>query len=55
VLGIKTPWWLSLLAVIGTATGIAIALSDDIHETAEAIRRKAAAGKDVTEELPAAR
>jgi putative oxidoreductase len=55
VLGIKTPWWLSLLAVIGTATGIAIALGDDIHEMAEAIRRDAAAETGVTEALPAAR
>ena len=23
LLGIKTPWWLSLLAIVGTATGIA--------------------------------
>lgn len=55
VLGIKTPWWLSLLAVVGTATGIAIALGDDIHETAEAIRRdEAVAAPQATEELPAA-
>ncbi|HKC91631.1 MAG TPA: DoxX family protein [Candidatus Limnocylindria bacterium] len=54
VLGIRTPWWLSLLAIIATATGIAIALGDDIHETAEAMRREAAAERAVTEELPAA-
>jgi putative oxidoreductase len=55
VLGIKTPWWLSLLAVVGTATGIAFALGDDIHEAAEAIRRNEAVGvPNATEELPAA-
>ena len=40
ILGIKTPWWMSLLAIVGTATGIAIALGDEIHEAAEAIRRE---------------
>jgi putative oxidoreductase len=40
LLGIKTPWWLSLLAIVGTATGIAIALGDDIHKAAEAIDRQ---------------
>jgi putative oxidoreductase len=54
VLGIRTPWWLSSLAVIGTVTGIAIALGDDIHEAAEAIRRdELVATPRVTEELPA--
>src|SRR6266550_6876949 len=40
LLGIKTPWWLSLLAIVGTATGIVIALGDDIHQAAEAIDRQ---------------
>jgi putative oxidoreductase len=52
LLGIKTPWWLSVLAIVGTAAGIAVALADDIHETAEAIRREEAGV--VTEALPAA-
>jgi putative oxidoreductase len=56
VVSIKTPWWLSLIAIIGTATGIAFALGDDIHERAEAIRRtEAAADARMTEELPAPR
>jgi putative oxidoreductase len=37
LLGIKTPWWLSLLAIVGTATGTVMALGDDIHKAAEAI------------------
>lgn len=37
--GIKTPWWMSVLAIIGTAAGVAIALGDEIHEAAESIRR----------------
>jgi putative oxidoreductase len=52
LLGIKTPSWLSVLAIVGTAAGIAVALGDDIHETAEAIRREEAGV--ATEELPAA-
>ncbi len=56
VLGIKTPWWLSVLAIVGTAAGIAVALGDDIHEAAEAIRRdEAVTAPHMTEELPAAR
>jgi len=56
LLGIKTPWWLSLLAIVGTATGIVIALGDDIHEAAEAInRREAATDSRMPEELPVAR
>ena len=43
LLGIKTPWWLSFLAIVGTAAGVAIALGDDIHEAAETIRREEAA------------
>jgi putative oxidoreductase len=43
LLGIKTPWWLSLLAIVGTATGIVIALGDDIHGAAKAIEREEAA------------
>jgi putative oxidoreductase len=55
-LGIRTPWWLSLLAIAGTAAGIVIALGDEIHETAEAIdREEAGAEAGVPEELPAAR
>jgi putative oxidoreductase len=50
LLGIKTPWWLSLLAIVGTAAGIAVALSDDIHEAAEAIRTEEVATR-MTEEL----
>jgi putative oxidoreductase len=42
LLGIKAPWWLSLLVMAGTATGIAIALGDEIHEAAERIRREEA-------------
>jgi len=42
LLGIKTPWWLSLLAIVGTAAGIAVALGDDIHEAALEIRREEA-------------
>lgn len=54
LLGIKTPWWLSLLAVVGTAAGLAVALGDDIHETAEAIRREEARDATrATEEIPA--
>jgi putative oxidoreductase len=37
LLGIKTPWWLSLLTVIGTAIGIVVALGDDIDKAARAI------------------
>lgn len=56
VLGIKTPWWLSLFAIVGTLTGIAIALGDDIHEAAEAVRRdEAVTAPQTTEELPATR
>jgi putative oxidoreductase len=56
LLGIKTPWWLSLLAFVGTATGIAIALGDDIHEAAEAIRREEVATETpMPEELRVAR
>jgi putative oxidoreductase len=56
VLGVKTPWWLSLLAIVGTATGIAIALGDDIHQAAEGIRRdEAVTAPQVTEELRTAR
>ena len=56
LLGVKTPWWLSLLAIVGTAAGIAVALGDDIHEAAEAIRREEAAIEARTpEELSAAR
>ena len=40
--GIKTPWWMSLLAISGTAAGIAIALGDEIHEAAETVRREEA-------------
>jgi putative oxidoreductase len=55
-LGIKTPWWMSLLAIIGTAAGIAIALGDDIHETAESIRREEAIALGrVPEDMPAPR
>ncbi len=55
LLGIKTPWWSSLLAIVGTATGIAIALGDDIHEAAEAIRREeTVTAPRSSEELPAA-
>lgn len=54
VLGIKTPWWLSLLTIAGTAAGIAVALGDDIHEAAEAIRtEEAGVATRMTEELPA--
>jgi len=56
LLGMKTPWWFSLLAVVGTAVGIAIALGDDIHEAAEAIRREEAATETpMPEELRIAR
>ena len=56
LLGIRTPWWLSLLAIVGTATGIAIALGDDIHEAAEAIRREEVATETpMPEELRVAR
>jgi putative oxidoreductase len=56
VLGVKTPWWLSLLAIVGTATGLAIALGDEIHEAAEAVRREEAATEPrATEELRAIR
>jgi putative oxidoreductase len=56
LLGIKTPWWLSLLAIVGTASGIAIALGDDIHEAAEAISREDAPTEARTpEELRVAR
>jgi len=52
LLGIKMPWWLSLLAIVGTATGIGIALGDDIHKAAEAIERGGAATEArVPEEL----
>ena len=40
LLGIKTPWWMSLLVIVGTAMGIAVALGDDIHEAATAIDRE---------------
>jgi putative oxidoreductase len=55
LLGIKTPWWLSLLAFVATAVGIAAALGDDIHEAAEAIRREEdRAEMRMGEEIPAA-
>ena len=38
--GIRTPWWLSLLTIAGTAAGLAVALGDDIREAAEHIRRE---------------
>jgi putative oxidoreductase len=37
LLGIRTPWWMTLLVVVGTATGIGIALEEDIHELAAKI------------------
>ena len=40
LLGVKTPWWLSLFIVVGTAMGIVVALGDDIHEAAIAIDRE---------------
>jgi putative oxidoreductase len=40
LLGIKAPWWLSLLAIVGTAMGIVVALGDEIHEAAVAIDRE---------------
>jgi putative oxidoreductase len=55
LLGAKAPWWLSLLAVVGTAAGIAFALGDEIHETAEAIRREEGGMTRTGEEVPAAR
>ncbi len=56
LLGTKTPWWLSLLALVGTATGIAIALGDDIHEAAQTIRRQEAGVETrMTEGLRSAR
>ncbi len=56
LLGIKTPWWLSLLAIVGTATGIAVALGDDIHEAANAIRREeTVTASQLSEGFPAAR
>lgn len=55
LLGIKTPWWMSLLAIIGTATGIAIALSDEIHDAAETIRREEAVSTPAHERAAAAR
>lgn len=39
LLGIRAPWWLSVLALVGTAAGVAVALGDEIHTAAEAIRR----------------
>jgi putative oxidoreductase len=41
LLGIRTPWWLSLLTIIGTGTGVAIALGDEIHEAALRSRAEA--------------
>jgi putative oxidoreductase len=56
LLGIKTPWWLSLLAIVGTVSGVAVALADDIHEAAEAIRRdEEVTLPQTTEELPSVR
>jgi putative oxidoreductase len=55
LLGVKTPWWLSLLAIVATAAGIAVALGEDIHDAAEAIRREEdRAEMRVGEEIPAA-
>ena len=55
LVGIRTPWWMSFLAIIGTATGIAIALGDEIHEAAESLRREeGTAGTPRSEELSAA-
>ena len=56
LLGIKTPWWMSVLAIVGTATGIAVALGDDIHEAAEAVRREEGqSAAPAPAEVPAAR
>jgi putative oxidoreductase len=55
LLGIKTPWWMSLLVLVGTAAGIAVALGDEIHEAAQAIRREEALTESrMAEEVPAA-
>jgi putative oxidoreductase len=56
LLGIKTPWWLSLLAIVGTAIGIVVALGDDIHEAATAIDGEdSTSGPTMTEESVASR
>ena len=55
LLGIKTPWWLSLLVIVGTAMGIVIALGDDIHEAAQAIDREDSTSEPVMTESLASR
>lgn len=38
VLGMRTPWWMALLVIVATATGITIALQDEIHRAAQETR-----------------
>ena len=54
LLGIRTPWWMSVLVLVATAAGVTVAMQDEIREAAEAIRREERA-VEVAEELPAAR
>ncbi|HKC89712.1 MAG TPA: DoxX family protein [Candidatus Limnocylindria bacterium] len=41
LLGVRVPWWLSLLAMAATAGGIVVALDKEIHELAEETRPEA--------------
>jgi putative oxidoreductase len=56
MLGVRVPWWISMVATGAAATGILVALGDQIHQAAEELRqqesREAIAA---AEEIPAAR
>ena len=54
LLGIRVPWWLSLLTMAATAGGIAIALTDEIHEMAEEAVADANQESAEPREVPAA-
>jgi putative oxidoreductase len=55
LLGIRTPWWMTLLVVVGTATGIGLALEEDIHEVALKIEAEDRAEQmHAAEDVPAA-
>ena len=53
LLGIRTPWWMSLLVIVATATGTTLVLQDEIQEAARQIRHDEEAA-EMAQELPAA-
>ena len=55
LLGIRVPWWVSLLAMAATAGGVLLVLEDDISELAAQVRaQEREAEVAEPEELPAA-